>query len=148
MSMDRVRTRVVAGEILVLASAMITGNPYTLLRAAAVAHDYVYVDDAVDAFVRAGCASIETTGTYNIGSGLPATASEVYAHIIAALDGACLHRTRRNSLPASRGALALNSAKASDELNWRPKYDLAEGIGRTVHWLCGILEPGSSSLAG
>ena len=143
----RQETRGIAGEIVVLASAMITGNPYTLLRAAAIAHDYVYVDDAVDAFIRAGFASIETTGTYNIGSGLPATASEVYAHIVAALDGLTTP-SLAEAASGELGALALNSSKASDELDWRPKYDLAEGIRRTVHWLCGILEPESSSRAG
>ena len=55
-----------AGVIAVLGSAVITGCPFAMYRHGAAAHDYVY--DVVDAFMRAGCAPIETTGTYNIGS--------------------------------------------------------------------------------
>ena len=51
--------------IAVLGSAIITGRPFAVYRDGAAAHDYVYVDDVVDAFMRAGCAPIETTGTYN-----------------------------------------------------------------------------------
>ena len=39
-----------AGVIAVLGSAMITGRPFAVYRDGAAAHDYVYVDDVVDAF--------------------------------------------------------------------------------------------------
>ena len=48
--------------IAVLGSAMITGRPFTVYRDGAAAHDYVYVDDVVDAFVRAGCAPMKRPG--------------------------------------------------------------------------------------
>ncbi len=35
------------------------------------ASDYVYVDDAVDALVRAGHAPVQITGTCDIGTGTP-----------------------------------------------------------------------------
>lgn len=53
-----------AGVIAVVGSAMITGRP-----AGSTARDYVFVDDVVDAFVRAGLASDEVTGTYQIDKG-------------------------------------------------------------------------------
>jgi UDP-glucose 4-epimerase len=43
-----------AGVIAVLGLAMITGGPSAVYRDGADAYDYVYVDDVVDAFVRAG----------------------------------------------------------------------------------------------
>ena len=43
-----------AGVIAVFASAMITGRPFTVYGDGTAARDYVYVDDVVDAFVRAG----------------------------------------------------------------------------------------------
>src|SRR4029077_7008825 len=42
-----------AGVIGGLASEMITGRPFVVYRDGADARDYVYVDDVVDAFVRA-----------------------------------------------------------------------------------------------
>ena len=77
-----------AAEVIgVLGSAMITGRPFAVYRDGAAAHDDVYVDDVVDAFVRAGRAPMETTGTYNVGSGHHTTVTEVHGLMSAALDG-------------------------------------------------------------
>ena len=84
-----------AGVIAVLGSAMITGRPLWVYSDGADAHDYVYVEDAVDAFVRAGCAPVETTRTYNIGTGQHTTVTEVHGLMSAALDGSgCLASLR------------------------------------------------------
>ena len=109
------------------------------------AHDYVYVDDVVEAFVRAGCAPIETTGTYNIGTGQHTTVAEVHALISAALDGSSppsFAMARSDELHA----IALNATKAEKELGWKPTVDLAQGIQRTIRWLRATLEPEPSAL--
>jgi UDP-glucose 4-epimerase len=59
------------------------------------AGDHVYVDDVVDAFVRAGRAPTSTTGTYNIGTGQRATATDVRRLISAVLDGSSPPRLHR-----------------------------------------------------
>ena len=83
-----------AGLIPGLGSAMITGEPFAVYRDGVTAQDYVYVDDVVHAFIRAGCAPIETTGTFNIGTGRHATATEVRGLLsaIARRCLACRHR--------------------------------------------------------
>jgi UDP-glucose 4-epimerase len=136
-----------AGVIAVLGSAMITGRPFGMYRDGTASHDYVYVDDVIDAFVRAGCASIETTGTYNIGSGRDTTLTEVHDLISAALDGASLPRFAADPGDELRG-IALNPTKAENELGWKPTVGLPEGIRRTIHWLCTTLEPEPSALVG
>jgi UDP-glucose 4-epimerase len=127
------------GVIAVLGSAMITGRPFAVYKDSAAAHDYVYVDDVVDAFVRAGCVPIETTGTYNIGTGQFTTVTEVHALISAVLDGSSPYyaATRTGELRA----IALNATKAEKELRWKPTVDLAEGIQRTIRWFRATLEP-------
>jgi UDP-glucose 4-epimerase len=136
-----------AGGIAILGSAMISGRPIAVYRDGADAHDYVYVDDVVDAFVRAGCAAIETTGTYNIGTGQHTTMTDVHNLMSAVLDGASppsLNEDRGDEL----SAIALNSTKAATELQWKPTVDLAEGIRRTICWLCDTLEPEPPALVG
>ena len=134
-----------AGVIAVLGSAMITGRPFAAYRDGAAAHDYVYVDDVVDAFVRAGCSPMETTGTYNIGTGQHTTVTEVHGLISAVLDG-----SSPSSFAAARSdewhAIALNATKAEKELGWKPTVDLAEGIQRTIRWMCATLEPEPAAL--
>jgi UDP-glucose 4-epimerase len=45
-------------------------------------------------------------------------------------------------------AIALNASRAEKELGWKPTFDLAEGIQRTIRWLCATLEPEPSALVG
>jgi UDP-glucose 4-epimerase len=136
-----------AGVIAVLGTAMINGRPLGMYKDGTASHDYVYIDDVVDAFVRAGCASIDTTGTYNISSGRRTTRTEVHDLISAVLDGAS-----QPSFAADPGddfhAIALNPSKAENELRWKPTVDLPEGIRRTIHWLCATLEPEPQVLIG
>ena len=45
-------------------------------------------------------------------------------------------------------AIALDATKAEKELEWKPTVDLAEGIKRTIRWLCDTLEPESPAMVG
>jgi UDP-glucose 4-epimerase len=135
------------GLIAVLGSAMITRRPFAVYRYGAAAHDYVYVDDVVDAFLRAGCAPLETTGTYNIGTGAHTTITEVHDLISLVLDGpSLLHVAPERSDELQ--SIALNATKAEKDLEWKPTVDLAEGIQRTIGWLSDILEPEPPALVG
>ena len=136
-----------AGVITALASAITTGEPFAVNWGGISAHDFVYVDDVVEAFVRAGCAPIETTGRYNVGTGQRTTVTEVQGLISAALDG-----SSPPSFDMDRGdelhAIAMNVTKAEKELGWKPTVDLAQGIQRTTRWLHATLEPEPSALVG
>lgn len=119
----------------ILGSAMITGRPFTVYREGSVASDYVYVDDVVEAFICAGSAPMEITGTYTIGTGRRTTVDEVQRLICAVIDA-----------PAAPGPAASRDgethvAAPEMELGWKPTIDLAEGIERTVRWMCATLEP-------
>ena len=121
------------------------GRPFAVYRAAA--HDYVYVDDVVDAFVRAGSAPMETTWTYNVGTGQHTTVTEVHGLMTAALDGSAPPCRAEEGGDEPR-AIALDATKAEKELEWKPTVDLAEGIQRTMRWLCATLEPEPPALVG
>jgi UDP-glucose 4-epimerase len=119
----------------ILGSAMMTGRPFTVHRDSSVASDYVYVDDVVEAFMCAGSAPMEITGTYPIGTGRRTTVDEVQRLIFAVV-----------AAPAAPGSAASRDgethiAAPEMELGWKPTIDLAEGIERTVRWLCETLEP-------
>jgi len=135
-----------SGLIAILASALITGNPYRINRDTADAHDFVFVDDVVDAFVRAGEAPPRANGIYNIGTGRRTTAAEVYQLILAVLDGSPVVLRESADVDESR-SLTLDSAKAARNLDWRPQVDLAEGLRQTVAWLCEVLDVAGPSLA-
>jgi UDP-glucose 4-epimerase len=118
---------------------MISGRPVTVYGDGTTARDNVYVDDVVDAFVRAGRAPTSTTGTYNIGTGQRTTVTEVHRLISAVLDGSAPGFTAARI--GELHAIALNATKAEKQLSWKPVVDPAEGIQRTIRWLCATLEP-------
>ncbi len=135
------------GAIAALGSALITGRPHWVYRDSSDARDLVYVEDVVDAFVRAGCAPLRKTGTFHIGTGQCTTMTDVYNLMSAVLDGAPVP-----SADEVRGvdlnAITLDTTKAANELHWKPAVGLVEGIRRTMNWLCDILEAEPSALLG
>jgi len=136
-----------AGVIAMFGSAMAEGRTVTVYGDGTAARDYVYVDDVVDAFVRAGDVPLSVTGTYNIGTGRQTTVTEVHRMISSVLD---------ESLPPSYAAartgelhaIALDAKKAEADLGWKPAVDLVEGIERTVHWLRTTLDPDPAAIVG
>jgi UDP-glucose 4-epimerase len=127
------------GVIAGLGHAMVTGRPYVVYRDGAVTHDYVYVDDAVDAFMCAASAPMETTGTFNIGNGRHVTLTEIHGLMSGILDGPSPSGFAVDA-GAESHAIALEATKAKNELGWHPTIDLTEGVRRTLRWLCATLQ--------
>jgi UDP-glucose 4-epimerase len=136
----RQNPNVEAGVIAVFGSRMISGRPVTVYGDGTATRDYVYVDDVVDAFVRAGQAPLRTVGTYNIGTGQQTTVAEVHRLIAAVLDASSVPLYSEARTGELR-AIALDATKAKNDLGWKPAVGLVEGIQRTMQWLRAILEP-------
>lgn len=131
-----------AGVIAVFGSALLNDRPVTVYGDGTAARDYVYVDDVVDAFVRAGQAPASITGTYNIGTGRQTTVVEVYRLIASLLEDSpppCYAPARTGDLQA----IALDNRRAAKDLGWIPVVDVADGIERTIRWL--LTAPGLES---
>jgi UDP-glucose 4-epimerase len=128
-----------AGAVMSFCAAMISGRPASVNGDATAGHDYVYVDDAVDALVRAGLAPAGVGGTYNIGTGRFTDLVEIHRLIAAALDGSP-RPVFGAAGPGESPAVALDAGKAQHELGWQPQVDLAEGIQRTVRWLWAMVK--------
>lgn len=133
-----------AGVIAMFGSAMICGRPVTVFGDGSASRDYVYVDDVVDAFIRAGVAPPCVTGTFNIGTGKQATVLEVHRLIADVLGDSSVPRfaaARTGELQA----IALDAAKAEEQLGWVPAVALGDGIERTIQWLVSTLIPGAGA---
>jgi len=136
-----------AGVITVFGRAMITDSSATVFGDGSAARDYVYVDDVVDAFIRAAEAPDGAIGTYNIGTGRQTTVIEVHrliAEILGKESPPCFAEARNGELQA----IALDATKALAELGWTPRVALADGIESTIQWLRNALEPEPVELIG
>jgi len=106
--------------------------------------DLVHVDDAVDAFVRAG----EWGGglLVNIGSGVETRLVDLYRSVtdeVVRRTGVAVPHIDFGPLPSGAAErMAVDSGRAAIQLAWRPFTPLAEGVASVVdHVLAGIDPP-------
>jgi len=98
--------------------------------------DLLYADDAASALVAAGFAGAPRHDTFNVGSGQPVTVAELAAAIGMAAGGAEVGVVDpgTDANPDVVDA-PLDLARAADELDWRPGYDLGRGLAEHAAWL-------------
>ena len=135
-----------AGVVALFGSAMISGRPTIIYGDGTSTRDYVYVDDVATAFLCAADAPVTTTGTFNIGTGIQTTVTELHQMIAAAVGGS-RPPDHAEARAGEVHASALDSTLAGRELGWKPDTDLTEGIKRTVDWLRGLLDPRPARVA-
>ncbi len=135
-----------AGVITIFGSAMMCGRPTTIYGDGSATRDYVYVDDVVDAFVRAADTPVTTTGTFNVGTGVATTAAELHK-LIAAEVGVSRPPDHAEGRTGEIQACVLDPIRAGRLLGWKPETDLTKGIKLTVDWLRTLLDSGPAALA-
>lgn len=120
-----------AGVVAIFAGLLRDGKPCTIFGDGTQTRDFVYVDDAVDAFVRAA-----TRGSgllCNIGTGVETSVNELYAAMAAAAGSTAPPQYA----PARTGELArsaLDPGRAALHLGWEPWTSLADGVAEVVRW--------------
>ncbi len=120
-----------AGVVAVFTSACLGRKRPTIFGSGADTRDYVYVEDVVDALMRA--AGKGGGGIYNIGTGVETTTQEVFDTVArhARFGGSPVYGPPRpGDLPRS----VLDCRRAQDRLGWKPFTSFDDGIRRTVEW--------------
>lgn len=120
-----------AGVVAIFAGRLLSGEPCTIFGDGSQTRDYVFVDDVVDAFVRA---SDKGGGLIcNIGTGVETSVNELYSTMarVAGVDRAA------TLAPARAGELArssLDASRATEQLGWTPWTDLAAGSAAVLDY--------------
>jgi UDP-glucose 4-epimerase len=120
-----------AGVVAIFAGLMLAGRQPTVYGDGGQTRDYVFVDDVVDAFVRA----TEKGGglLMNIGTGVETSVLELY-EAMARLTG---YEQPPNQAPERAGELlrsSLDPGRAAIHLGWKPWTALDDGLLRTIDW--------------
>jgi nucleoside-diphosphate-sugar epimerase len=108
------------------------GEPLPVYGDGGQSRDFTYVDDVVDATIRAARCPVEGE-VINIGSGRSSSVLEVVARLEALLG----HRACINWLPEAPGEprhTRANIAKAAALLEYSPQVDLAQGLANQLAW--------------
>ncbi len=120
------------GVVAVFAQALVAGEPTVLFGDGQNTRDYVFVEDIVDAMVRAaehgepGC-------RYNIGTAVEVTDRQLHTLVADAAEAP----DSPGFAPARAGdvrASALDATAARRTLGWRPRVSLSEGVQLTVDY--------------
>jgi UDP-glucose 4-epimerase len=118
-----------AGVVAIFCGALLDGGTPKVFGDGHQTRDYVYVGDVVEAFL-AGAES-DAQGTYNIGTGVETSVLELGRQ----LAGVCNLEFHPEMVPPRPGEvqrIAIDSARAVDDLGWRPRTSLLEGLRRTT----------------
>lgn len=121
-----------AGVVAIFVRAMLDGAPTTVFGDGSNTRDYVYVDDVVDAMVRAS-GPAGGGQRFNIGTGAETSDRALHTAVAAAVGVA----DRPRFAPSRLGDLArscLDPGAAQAVLGWRPRVHLDEGLRRTVEY--------------
>lgn len=113
-----------AGVVAIFAQRLAAGQTVTVYGDGEQTRDYVYVDDVVDAFVRA--AGRGGGLVCNIGTGQETSVNELYRTMAAAAgsDAPAEHAAPR---PGELRRNALDATRAGIHLGWQPWTELADG---------------------
>jgi CDP-glucose 4,6-dehydratase len=105
--------------------------------------DYLFVDDAVTAYLALGAALIdgrEWGEAFNFGHGKPVAVLDLVAEISRAVGRGDLAPILQSSAPNEIPAQWLDATKAQTRLGWAPAYSLSEGLIRTTAWYRELLD--------
>jgi len=99
-------------------------KPFTVVGDGTQTRDFLYASDVARAFWLAGTS--ERVGQiYNLGAGKPQSVNR----LVEILKGSVIHVPKRPGEPDCTWA---DITKITQELNWAPRVDFAEGVGRMI----------------
>jgi CDP-glucose 4,6-dehydratase len=99
--------------------------------------DYLYVDDAVSAYLTLGAAlldGLEGGEAFNFGNDAPVAVLDLVDEITRAVGSPELAPVIQSDAPNEIPAQWLDSTKARTRLGWTPVFSLPDGLERTVAW--------------
>jgi UDP-glucose 4-epimerase len=123
-----------AGVVAIFAGLLLEGKPCTIYGDGNQTRDFVYVDDAVDAFVRA--ADRGSGLLCNIGTGVETSVNELYAAMAAAA-GVSQEPVHGPARPGELARSALDPGRAGMHLGWEPWTELSSGVADVLAWFRG-----------
>jgi UDP-glucose 4-epimerase len=120
-----------AGVVAIFTNRLLSGESCTIFGDGSQTRDFVYVDDVVDAFVRA--ADRGSGLLCNIGTGAETSVSELY-RTMAAAAGVAEPPVLAPARPGELARSALDPGRAKIHLGWEPWTDLATGTAEVIRW--------------
>ncbi len=120
-----------AGVVAIFAGKLLAGERCTIFGDGEQTRDFVFVDDVVDAFSRAG-----TKGSgllMNIGTGVETSVNHLY-RTMAANAGVVTDPEYAPGRPGELARSSLDPGRAAIHLGWKPWTSLEDGTSAVLNW--------------
>lgn len=124
------------GVLAIFIGNVLRGEPITIHSDGRQTRDFVYVADAVDAWLRVLDRPETDAAVYNVGSGRETPIAELAAAVLRAF-GESPETWEMRSATAQEGDLRRAAADVSaleSATGWEPRTPLDEGMARTITW--------------
>ena len=102
------------------------------LRMPEAIRDFVYVEDVIDAMIKAGNHNNKTFGLYNIGTGIPTRIID-FLHVAEEIFEKKTKVKIVGAKPGELHSMVANNSKAIRELGWKANFDLQAGLLSMKH---------------
>ena len=116
-----------------LIEAALSGDPFPLFGDGRQVRDFTYVDDVVEANLRAASAEVPPGSVVNVAGGTTASLLEVVG-IVERLVGRRVALHRRPSAAGDVLRTGGSTERARRLLSWRPQVPLTDGLAAQVAW--------------
>jgi dTDP-L-rhamnose 4-epimerase len=123
------------GVLSIFAWQLLEGKTLSIYEDGLISRDFVYVDDVVDALVRAGQSELNHGSTIDIGSGEAVSILDVAKILMQHLD--CTDDSYRITGEFRVGDIRHACADikaASEQLGWKPRVSLRDGLSALADW--------------
>ncbi len=122
------------GAIAVFLGRALRGEEISIWGDGSVIRDYIYVDDAINAMVRAANVDVDGGCVLNIGAGVGYSLNEILA-VIEKVTGRKTNRKYAEGRTYDVPANVLDVSAANALMDWTPKISLEEGVRRFSDWI-------------
>jgi UDP-glucose 4-epimerase len=121
-----------SGVVPIFCSQVLAGVRPTIFGDGTQTRDYVYVGDAVAAFL--AVAGTQRPGTWNIGTGAEVSVLDL-ARVIGGVTGLAVHPELAPARPGELQRSALAVERARMDLGWSATTALADGVRAVCEWI-------------
>ena len=100
-----------------------------------IVRDFIYVDDAINLYLKIASKPSVKGDIFNIGTGKQRTIKEIYLNLNNLLN--CKIKPKWNSMKRRRWDQKIwkaDMSKVKKKFNWRPKHNLKQGLTKTISW--------------
>lgn len=126
-------SRIVPGTI----RSVLAGQRPVLRSDGTNRRDYLYVDDAVSAYLALAWAADQPTlrgEAFNFGTEEPVTVLDMTRRILKLMGAEALEPIILNQAGGEITHQFLDASKARQQLGWQPRHSIDEGLRRTIAW--------------